>query len=174
MTPHEKRARCIHEQKVETQKELHQHHTQKMVWRKELCHSVNFNKISVLKTLLKRSDIRCGLENLTRWDSKAGGAPLHWAALSGRTEMMERILDAGARVNCYRVGDEAKPFRLTALHDAIHAGQTDSVKLLLERGANPLLVGHWGNYAGSCLDWAEQKEKDNGILHILNEAKGNL
>ena len=152
-----------------------------MVWRKELSHVVGFNKMYDLKVLLARKDIQCGLQNLTRWDEQAGGAPLHWAALSGkfslkslrccklhlfigRTEMLNRLLDAGARVNCYRVGPDSNPFKLTALHDAVHSGQFDAVKLLLDRGANPSMTGNWDNYKGSCVDWA----KDNqDILDLL-------
>ena len=59
-----------------------------MVWRKELSHVVSFNKMHDLKALLARTDIRCGLENLTRWDEQAGGAPLHWAALCGKIQYL--------------------------------------------------------------------------------------
>ena len=83
--------------------------------------------------------------------------------------MLERLLDAGARPNCYRVGPDSNPFRLTALHDAVHSGQVDSVKLLLDRGANPLMLGQWNEYKGSCLDWAEEHTQ---ILDMLNESIG--
>ena len=57
-------------------------------------------------------------------------SPLAWAALHGRTEAAEWLLDNGAKVNA-RNGDGS-----TALHSAAFMGRPEVVRLLLDRGAD--------------------------------------
>lgn len=56
------------------------------------------------------------------------------AAALGRPESIERCLAVGARV------EARTPEGLTALHEAAVRGQTESVELLLSRGADPRLT----------------------------------
>lgn len=57
--------------------------------------------------------------------------PIHSAAAGGSTEIVERILAAGADPDARQQGG------FTALHAAAHAGRVDMVRALLSHGADP-------------------------------------
>ncbi|KAE8451761.1 hypothetical protein EG329_003218 [Mollisiaceae sp. DMI_Dod_QoI] len=56
---------------------------------------------------------------------------LHDSAFEGNTEVVEKLLDHGANIEC-QDDQDATPLLL-----ACHAGQTDTARALLARGANP-------------------------------------
>ena len=64
------------------------------------------------------------------WDPNFGVTALSWAALEGRTEIAEILIEAGADVN-RKNKDGATP-----LHAAAFMGQLKIVKLLLDKGAD--------------------------------------
>lgn len=64
--------------------------------------------------------------------NKTGLRPLMLAARLGYADCMGALLQGGASVN------ETDRFLWTALHEAAFAGQADSIRLLLSRGADPL------------------------------------
>lgn len=81
-----------------------------------------------------------------------GFTPLHGAALLGRVEECERLIDAGADVNAAVLlppeGEECTPFRIcgrTALHLAAADGRADVFLKLLQRGAKPEVRDTEGN-----------------------------
>ena len=59
-----------------------------------------------------------------------GASPLHWAAHRNATELCERLIELGARVN-----DSASDWWLTPLAWGADAGSAEAVELLLEHGA---------------------------------------
>lgn len=63
--------------------------------------------------------------------NKEGWSPLHYAATGPEPELVRLLLDSGAEV------DPAAPNGTTPLMMAAQYGSEDSVKLLLERGADP-------------------------------------
>lgn len=63
--------------------------------------------------------------------------PLIRAAGSGKTNIVVRLLSAGANPNAH---DEAR-IGNTAIHEAVHGGQVAIVSLLLRAGADPLIPG---------------------------------
>lgn len=75
-----------------------------------------------------------------------GWAPIHYAAIEGKTEVLRFLLDQGAMI------DAPAPNGATALMLTARGGHIAALKLLLERGANPALRTDSG---GSALDWAE-------------------
>jgi ankyrin repeat protein len=64
---------------------------------------------------------------------------LHWAALTGRLDLLNMLLEAGASVDDDTAGgDKAqKPYYLNPLEVAVSLGHHDACKLLLSKGANP-------------------------------------
>lgn len=64
--------------------------------------------------------------------------PLHCAALIGETAMVELLLDHGADI------DAADGDGNTALHHAMSRIQSDTVRALVERNADPLHENKWG------------------------------
>ena len=87
-----------------------------------------------------------------------GGTPMADAVAFGQWNAARRLLERGARTNLWqaaalgltgRVRDElaAEPSQDdldNALWCAAHGGRRDTAELLLDRGANPLWVGHDG------------------------------
>lgn len=61
-----------------------------------------------------------------------GSTPLHWAALHGRTTMIEHVLQWGARI------DAKNRYGITSLEMAASAGHASSVRLLLDNSADPI------------------------------------
>ncbi|KAH8717928.1 Vegetative incompatibility protein HET-E-1 [Beauveria bassiana] len=90
-----------------------------------------FGDISWARTLIHHygSD-RTSLTNLLSRKDNYGRTPLFWAATQGHKDMVELLLDHGARINSK---DRSK---LTALHIAITGGHKDVVSVLLDRSAS--------------------------------------
>lgn len=63
-------------------------------------------------------------------DPEFGGTPLLWAAVAGRAEAIDLLVDRGANVN--GPGDDGA----TALHAAAFLGHDKAVDVLIRRGAN--------------------------------------
>ena len=73
------------------------------------------------------------------------------AAQHGNTEILELLLDSGEDPNRYNLkGHHAHS---TPLHQAVCAGHLDTVRLLIARGANPMLRDTI--HGGTALDWAQ-------------------
>ena len=68
--------------------------------------------------------------------SLPGGIPaLHYAAMHGNMDAVQLLVQNGANVN-YRCKEDKN---MTALHEAVMAGQTEIARFLLEQGASQLL-----------------------------------
>lgn len=78
-----------------------------------------------------------------------GDAPIHVAAIRGRTDEITALLDGGADVNA------AGELGNTPLHEAVMQNRVEAVKLLLERGADPQRRNQFG---GSPLDAARSRQ----------------
>ena len=70
-----------------------------------------------------------GGASLDEYDPAYGVTPLSWAALHGRAQAAEWLLDSGADIGSLNRDGS------TALHSAAFMGRTELVQLLLERGA---------------------------------------
>ena len=70
-----------------------------------------------------------GGASLDEYDPAFGVTPLSWAALHGRAEAAEWLLNSGADIGSLNRDGS------TALHSAAFMGRTEVVQLLLERGA---------------------------------------
>ncbi|XP_064607588.1 integrin-linked protein kinase-like isoform X2 [Liolophura sinensis] len=64
---------------------------------------------------------------------------LHWAALEGRTNIVDMLIQRGARINATNMGDD------TALHLAASHGHRDIVLMLLHNKANINAINEHGN-----------------------------
>jgi len=77
-----------------------------------------------------------------------GNTPLHLAAMKGLTAAAEALLNAGvaidARAHGSRLYGPTENEGDTPLHRAVEAGQAETVKLLLARGADPALTSPAG------------------------------
>lgn len=97
------------------------------------------------------------VKRLVRWGvvpataADAGGyTALMAAALGGDPEMIEYLLDRGARINAAvtMTSDPDKPAGTTALMRAAMHGHAQAVRVLLDRGADPNPSIPWGEFAG--------------------------
>ncbi|HEY0868126.1 MAG TPA: ankyrin repeat domain-containing protein [Fimbriimonas sp.] len=80
---------------------------------------------------------------------------LVFASLAGQTECARYLIERGARV------DSLVPLgihRATALHWAAYVGWTDTVDLLLHRGASPAILDE--RYQANALQWARHAGRD--------------
>ena len=97
-----------------------------------------------------------------------GSDALHVAAMKGRVDILQRLLDSGVDVN--EVGFEycaVERFAAvagTGLHFAVDGGSEEAVRLLLERGADRQLKDAQGNTA---LERARGKNCE-GIIALLD------
>lgn len=93
--------------------------------------------------------VRWGVVPATAADA-SGYTALMAAALGGDPEMIDYLLDRGARINAKvdLTTAPAKPAGITALMFAAMHGHTRAVRLLLDRGADPNPGIQWGEFAG--------------------------
>ncbi|CBN76492.1 conserved unknown protein [Ectocarpus siliculosus] len=112
-------------------------------------------------------------------DEEYGAAPVHWAALRGRSDALSLLLERGGDVESRTstdgtplvwgcMGGNAPVVRLllerganisaktrgkgTALHHATHSGHPEVVALLLQNGANPKAEDNRGDRPGDKFD----------------------
>ncbi|XP_063155461.1 transient receptor potential cation channel subfamily A member 1 [Candoia aspera] len=107
-----------------------------------------FKVISDGSTSRLRSFIKKNRNGLKKVD-ELNATPLHHAAGSGQLELMQMVMDDSS-VEALNVTDSAGN---TPLHWATKKQQTESVKLLLSRGANPNILN---SNMMSPLHWAVQ------------------
>ncbi len=89
--------------------------------------------------------------------NKPGWTPLHYAASKGHIEMMRLLIESSAYL------DAESPNGTTPLMMAAYYGTPQSVKLLLEEGADPLLKNKLGL---SALDFANQTTNKDSQEYI--------
>ncbi|KAJ6725872.1 UBIQUITIN-PROTEIN LIGASE XBAT35 putative-RELATED [Salix purpurea] len=95
-----------------------------------LYQQVNYGNIGGIKTLCSQG---AGLE----WIDKEGKTPLILACLNSQLfDVAQTLIELGANVDAYRPGRNAG----TPLHHAAKRGLENTVKLLLSRGANALVM----------------------------------
>lgn len=98
------------------------------------------NKAAVLALLFKGAQV-----------NRQGWTPLHFAAAAGDLEIMDILLQHQAEINALAPGD------LTPLMLAAREGMEDTVKLLLQRGANAELKD--GGFGLTAAEFATRAEK---------------
>ena len=108
-------------------------------WQRELWKSVENNEsdISTFRALLSRPDIKNELSTVSTWDSFAD--PLHWAARLGKLDKLKALLEARVQVNSFYF---ANGYKYTALHEAVFCDKMDSLRLLIQHGADPTIRGN--------------------------------
>ena len=79
------------------------------------------------------------------------------ASFYGMPDKINYLLDLGADVNAYIDRSSGFHSHATALHQAVFSTSLDSVRLLVEAGANLHLKDHI--YDGTPLDWAKYMQK---------------
>lgn len=97
--------------------------------------------------------------------NKPGWAPLHYAASSGNTAVMDLLLEHHAFI------DAASPNGTTPLMMAARYGSFASTKLLLEAGADPELRNELGL---SAMDFAKSVGREDVIQLIAAYVKGKV
>ncbi|CAM9653041.1 unnamed protein product [Ectocarpus sp. 8 AP-2014] len=145
-----------------------------MAWRRIDVHrAVERGDLAVVKRYL---DAGGDPENK---DEEYGAAPVHWAALRGRSDALSLLLERGGDVESRTstdgtplvwgcMGGNAPVVRLllerganisaktrgkgTALHHATHSGHPEVVALLLQNGANPKAEDNRGDRPGDKFD----------------------
>ena len=86
--------------------------------------------------------------------NKPGWAPLHYAASSGQLSIMQWLLEKFAFIDAQSPNDTT-PLMMAAMY-----GTTESVKLLLDEGADPLIKNQLGLTAA---DFAERGKRPDAI-----------
>ena len=104
-------------------------------------------------------------------DLDAGvGSPLHVAAAESNLPAVQRLLQSGANINL-----QSKKKKNTPLMLAVLANDTNMVKFLLQRGANPLLLDSEDN---SAVQYANLSKRSQAFQRIfapfLQKAKRQL
>ena len=102
-------------------------------WQLDIFSAARLGKIECIRTL-----IESGRARTTDRDEDDITA-LHWAAISGRGETCEFLIDHGADINAVTRTLLASPLQWAALQ-----GLPDIVHLLVQRGANPRLLDSQG------------------------------
>ena len=82
------------------------------------------------------------------------------AAFYGKSPMISFLLRAGADPNAYLENADGFHSHATALHQAVYSGSLESVKLLIEAGANPELKDRV--YGGTAIGWAQHMQTEEG------------
>lgn len=95
--------------------------------------------------------------------NKPGWAPLHYAATNGHLAIVRMLLDHHAYI------DAESPNGTTPLMMAAHYGTPETVKLLLEAGADPLLKNSIGLTA---LDFAQRANRSDSAQLIAAFVRG--
>ena len=137
-------------------------------WVESLHRTVIEDRLPTFRRYLRKasgSDEGLRLQDIKEW-SLDEGCPLQAAARLGRNEMVRLLVAAGIDVNSYSV-DKIRGSRYTALHCAAIGNEVSTVKILLELGADPELLGWKNSYcAATALDFAI--EKGNwGVVEVL-------
>jgi peptide-methionine (S)-S-oxide reductase len=86
------------------------------------------------------------------------------SAYFGNPEMLRCLISSGVDVNAYIDQSSGFHSHATALHQAVYSGSLDSVKILVEAGANLNLEDRV--YQGTPLGWAQylqREEKDENL-----------
>jgi palmitoyltransferase ZDHHC13/17 len=95
-----------------------------------------------------------------------GITALHWAAVSGKAETCTYLIDQGAEVNAVGGSKLATPLQWAA-----RQGLVDIIHLLVQRGANPLLVDAQGF---TCLHSVTHSSSYWTLLYILCQPDINI
>ena len=77
------------------------------------------------------------------------------ASKFGCLESIRNALDSGADIDALNTGPPEAFVGVNALHAALTYGKADAVKLLLDRGADPHVIGGTGSVAFSAVAWAK-------------------
>ncbi|KIW24644.1 uncharacterized protein PV07_10348 [Cladophialophora immunda] len=128
-----------------------------------LLQSVQFGRLDIARLLLERN------ADANKVRPKTIPAIVE-AAAGENLEMIELLLKHGADPEKREMADAPSGFQRTALHLAVHYGLMKTVKLLLDRGANPNAVDGDGWTA----IWAAAVYGDVEIARHLAQAKANL
>lgn len=120
---------------------------------KTLVDFIKEGKVSDVKSCLNAPNI----SSLINKTDEGGLAPVHWAADSGFSEVLEILIDAGANVNLQDSDGQ------TALHYASSCGQVECVKCLLQHGARTDIIDNEGCTAVSVASDESIKE----LLHTF-------
>lgn len=80
------------------------------------------------------------------------------SAFFGKPDLLRLLIDSGVDVNHYIDRSSSFHSHATALHQAVFSGSLESVKILVEAGADPDAKDFI--YQGTPLDWAEYMEKE--------------
>ncbi len=98
--------------------------------------------------------------NLTAFD-RSGRSPIHWGAISGSSKVVELLLDSGVAIELPSL---TQPGGGTPLILAAANGRTETVKLLLSRGAKVNARAADGRTA---LIWAARHGNPDIVRHLM-------
>ena len=91
-----------------------------------------------------------------------GYTALHWATMSNRTDIIERLLHEGADVN-----RQTRYIKDTPLHLAAPSNKTEAIRLLLDNGADINLKNDNNKTA---LDVARKGSEVESLLLLLQQS----
>jgi len=95
------------------------------------------------------------LKNATRSDIELA---LMMAAFYGKSKMISLLVNHGVNVNVYLERSGGFHSHATALHQAVFSGSLESVKLLVDAGADLTAIDRI--YEGTPLEWARYMQKE--------------
>ena len=101
--------------------------------------------------------------DLNQVDKVFGNTPLIIAAMNGKTDVMEALIEAGAKLDIKNTADE------NAMFAAVRTGQVESVRTLLKAGMSPNQREDLGLGGGQTLLMIATQNNNPEIVKLLVE-----
>ena len=136
--------------------------TVKTILHKALIHSETTDRLSMVKTILDTVGNNWPEPGIINWPEPIyGGAPLHWAAVKGYSDVIDFLIERGARLDVKNKEGEYP------IHVAARANQKDAFAVLMY--ANHILLYHDDDKGQNVMETARAHNSQE-ILSVLNEA----
>ncbi len=131
----------------------------KMCWKTDLWISIYLNRMTDFETILNQHLTE--IKNMTKWFQFQD--PVHQAASWGRHAMLKRLLESGADPNAPM---ENQGLLSMPIHWAVRGNEVEAVEILVGYGADPELIGKYGEYLYIGLVFMVRNSLENNLCKV--------